>query len=648
MRIQPAILAIPAIVLISGCFSASPRQHELDQRLSQSSPEVLESLAQEDADRNYQLAVSERLQHIRELILSGHFDKAQELLSPMHSLNETWPEIDDLQSNLDTIRQIVQEKDKIAYARQVMLADSENQMTLPRSYGRTVTVDAALEPITLPHGPMEELVSRKVTIAHDSLGVKELVRLLVDEGLNAVADEALKESQKISVHVKDVPLVELFAYLSRNMGIAFHIGENLVWITGSSGPRDPQMETRIFRLPVGFVPRVPSGSGLVSEDGGDSGDGGEATDTELEEALALALLDDEDIAVGAPPADDDDDDDDMYSGFGNNFVEPGRSAFRLFPTRNLLIVRANHEKMRLAERIIEEFIRPPVQVVIEAKFITVAQDDLRDLGAELTRINGGRNGALLDVNAQANANLSNFLTELGALKSGSDNGVGALTLSGVLGHRSYDLLISALDKKQSTMTLQVPRVTVLNNRSARIRKGDKLFYFEEYDIETIDRGDRGSDQALVPTGTPTELPIGITFDVNVSVGNDLQTILLGLKPEIVSLLQWETYTTGGDRDNDDSSESVSSTGLTQIKLPRTHEQIVSTSVSINSGETVVMGGMTENSKQKVVKKIPILGDIPLLGRLFRHDEIQETPTNMLIFVTATVLNRNGEYTATAE
>ena len=72
----------------------------------------------------------------------------------------------------------------------------------------------------------------------------------------------------------------------------------------------------------------------------------------------------------------------------------------------------------------------------------------------------------------------------------------------------------------------------MNNRQARIRKGDKLYYFEDYDVESIDRGDEhGTDQILVPSGSPTELPIGLTFDVNVNVGNDGRTIMLGLKPE---------------------------------------------------------------------------------------------------------------------
>ena len=80
-----------------------------------------------------------------------------------------------------------------------------------------------------------------------------------------------------------------------------------------------------------------------------------------------------------------------------------------------------------------------------------------------------------------------------------------------------------------------------------------------------------------------------------------------------------------------------------MKLPRTYEKSLVTTVGVSSGQTVVLGGMLENSKSKTVKQVPILGDIPLIGWLFRHTETTYMPTNLLIFVTATVINDRGEY-----
>ena len=100
------------------------------------------------------------------------------------------------------------------------------------------------------------------------------------------------------------------------------------------------------------------------------------------------------------------------------------------------------------------------------------------------------------------------------------------------------------------------------------------------------------------------------------------------------------YTIFGD-DDDDSSSSSSSSELTQVKLPRTYEKSLITTVGVSSGQTVVLGGMLENSKSKTVKQVPILGDIPLIGWLFRHTETTYMPTNLLIFVTTRIVDGRG-------
>ena len=97
--------------------------------------------------------------------------------------------------------------------------------------------------------------------------------------------------------------------------------------------------------------------------------------------------------------------------------------------------------------------------------------------------------------------------------------------------------------------------------------------------------------------------------------------------------------TGGDEDSDSGSGA---------KLPITYNHEISTSVKLQSGETVVLGGMLSEATTKTVKKIPLLGDIPWIGWLFRHTTTTNVPQNLLIFVTAHILNEKGEYVETQE
>ncbi|MBR4417194.1 MAG: hypothetical protein IKS67_10505, partial [Victivallales bacterium] len=88
--------------------------------------------------------------------------------------------------------------------------------------------------------------------------------------------------------------------------------------------------------------------------------------------------------------------------------------------------------------------------------------------------------------------------------------------------------------------------------------------------------------------------------------------------------------------------------MAQIKLPRTNEQMIATSVEVESGETVVLGGLLEQTKSKEVRKIPLLGDLPLVGFLFRRTIKTYEPKNLLIFVTARIINNRGEFVKVRE
>ena len=269
---------------------------------------------------------------------------------------------------------------------------------------------------------------------------------------------------------------------------------------------------------------------------------------------------------------------------------------------------------------------------LEARFLTVSKDDLRDVGVEIKqRVQAAYRDPSLHESLRE-IDLSSLAGIVGTINDASSMGAGTLSLGGVIGNRAYSVLISALDKKSSTVDLSVPRVTVLNNRQAHIRRGETRWYYESYDVETLDRGDSGDAYVLVPDGDPTELELGLIFDVKVNIGNDGRTVMLGLVPQIKSFLGWEMFSTTTGSDSDSGA-----------KLPRTHDEIIKTSVKVASGETVVLGGMLSETDNEEIRKIPLLGDIPILGNLFKYRSKTHNPNNLLIFITARVINERGEY-----
>jgi type IV pilus assembly protein PilQ len=196
-------------------------------------------------------------------------------------------------------------------------------------------------------------------------------------------------------------------------------------------------------------------------------------------------------------------------------------------------------------------------------------------------------------------------------------------LSGILGNTTYQAVLDALQQSSSSKTLSAPRVTVTNNRRARIHRGSKRYYFEEYDLQSVDLGDLGKGTKLVPTGKPKELELGYVLDVKVNAGNDGRTVMLALRPEITDFAGWDEF------------ESA--------RLPIVDKNELATTVVVGSGETVVLGGMINKLETSEVQKVPFLGDLPVLGYLFRHKETNDEPQHLLIFVTATLIGSSGEF-----
>ena len=572
-----------------------------------------------DEQRELEAAVRRRLDEIQGLIDKKKYEEALSKLEPLKRFEFCKPEVTSMERTVEILRRGNADTINGEYTRTHMMKEADKELALPSTYGTTVLIDQNLSPIELPKGSQEDLINKKISLSLESADVAQLVEELNANGLNVIADDALQSEKTLTVKFKDVPIKELFAYIARNMGIAFYVGENMVWVTEGETGGGPKLETRIIRLPQGFVPEVPQGGGGAPGARGGGGNVAAVQDTDLDDVLTSFLSD-----------------------------SPEGASFRIFRDRNILVIRDTRENLRFAEELIKEFDKPPLQVAIEARFITINEDDLRDVGVEMNQqlTADGRSLAVPPFSNRFGPEAVKAISSLSKFgEVDTESGEGNVILSGVIGNRIFETVIRMIETKSSAVSLSVPRVTVMNNRTARIRKGDKLYYFEEYDTASIDMGDQGTRTTLVPTGSPTELPIGLTLDVRVNIGNDKKTIMLGLKPEIVKFIKWESYNyVNSDDDDDDDDDDT----MAQIKLPRTNEQMIATSVEVQSGETVVLGGLLEQTKSNEVRKIPLLGDLPIIGFLFRRTIKSYEPKNLLIFVTARIINSRGEFVKVRE
>jgi len=517
--------------------------------------------------------------------------------------------LSDLQSRIMlglTEQRAVRHARRSAAAPREMMVDLDARRTVPETYGLTRFVKGETEPMHAALTVMEQVLRKKVVCHLDNVGLDDFILAIgASENVNIVAD-SLDDSRTMTLHAEDVPLIEILEYVSRNLGITFSVGQNIIWAT----PRQDSetgvpMETRMYRLR----------KGISSE--------------EIEAGESINIVQAVERFVPAPTGSD-----------------------LLFDSKvHVLIARNTRENLARIEDIIEELDVAPPQVLIEARFISTSISDLSELGIDwilnspivMTGKRVMQDGSVQNATkTQIDATTPDSIVGFTAFP----NEAQGLNLSyqGLLTDPMFKAVLHALETSGNSRTLSVPKVTTVNNRTANIRIGEDFRFFEEFDIQSTqsyvtDEGNTIYNSVLVPVGTPELEELGIELNVTPSVGADMGTINLNVAPEISEFVRYETYEVG-DTGGTSSTDNTNTTSL--VKLPIFRRSKIETEVVVHSGETVVMGGLITSAESKTEEKVPVLSSIPLLGRLFRHDGVEEVKQNLLIFVTATLLSDRGE------
>lgn len=492
------------------------------------------------------------------------------------------------------------------------LDDVAKAADIPAQYGRTIEQSAPMVGVgdDTP-GAMDAVLKKPMTLQADDLTLEAIIFAVgKNTGINFVADRGLPQFQKkLGVNLRDVPVSQFLEYVSRQLDLHFEIGENLVWIVDAKDAKKAAMEeTRFYRLRRGFVMPAQFGPAEVNET--------RVKDKDKETVTSNRKLEDF-VRDGAPEAPS------IDQAIKQFF---GGSKYLIDYERNIIVASGTRAQLRTLEKIIREFDRPIQQVLIEARFITIGESAFQQLG----------------MNWETGRALNTPRAAVDYTGLGTNVGLGLQkTFTDVLGDDSLTATLLAIEQSGESQTLSAPRLTVVNNRPATIRDGLTQYYYEEYSVSQTILENR-STSSLVPKGKPTKLTAGVSLDVLASIGGDGRSIMLALRPAVSQDVELVTFATISDLD---ASGRVASTF--DIKLPQSRDQEIATRVVVQSGETVVMGGVIENEQSTFTESVPILGKLPLIGALFRTKTEVSKPRYLLIFVTATLLSETGEFVRTA-
>ncbi|MBE2216535.1 MAG: type II secretion system protein GspD [Opitutaceae bacterium] len=306
------------------------------------------------------------------------------------------------------------------------------------------------------------------------------------------------------------------------------------------------------------------------------------------------------------------------------------------------------------------------QVEIEAKFLDVAEGVLEELGIDwkVTSSNGDVYQSNYRTLSQAFSpgsvgNPGQIIQPIGdpidipnsppTFPGGLNLGTGTSAIAvveDIIGSYTVSGAIRAISQNSGSDLLSAPKVTVISGEKASITVAQEFRYPESYGEIQSEVGqsgtgsNSGSAGVTITAGTPQNFKtrnVGVELAVTPTVEDDDYSISLDLNPRVTEFDGFVEY--GG--------QSIAIAGGTTVNVPSGFFQPIfsvremNTKVTVWDGATVVMGGLTREEVKKVNDKIPFLGDIPGVGRLFRSEGESNQKRNLLVFVTANLVSPGG-------
>ncbi len=226
-----------------------------------------------------------------------------------------------------------------------------------------------------------------------------------------------------------------------------------------------------------------------------------------------------------------------------------------------------------------------------------------------------------------------------ALTSGLLSKMGGTPAEMVFGNDDIDLRISAMEQAGTADVLSAPKVTTKSGNEAIIRVVEVHRYPQDYDVET---GQRTSP--VVKPQDWEDVDLGVVLKVTPVVDAESNTIDLDLQPEIRKFKDYDQYKVGinaYESGGNNSSEIFGDGSSLIARMPFFEVRSVQTQVTIADGNTVLMGGLVDERTETFRDQVPILGDIPYLGRLFRTEGSRTSKKNLVIYVKATQVDDHG-------
>nr|WP_245958280.1 Amuc_1098 family type IV pilus outer membrane protein [Roseimicrobium gellanilyticum] len=499
------------------------------------------------------------------------------------------------------------------------------------------------------------------------------------KGVDFVLKVAPEYANKpVTLNMVGVPLEEVLRYATEMTGTIYRVDEFAVTIT-SRAERSDTLVSRSYRVPPDFLQNAPSG-GAAAPPANPFDPQPAATGLTIRRMGVREFLEQR----------------------GVKFPEGAAASYS--PATNILTVRNTEENLVLVDAMVDQIASAvPRQVEIQVRMVEINQNRFNEFGFDwlLGQFNlpgtekvfgsGGtvgnqRNAPFASsdfglgypgTNVPIGVNpITSGLRSSGAiLGTPSIDGLigqrrnvgldsrspGTFSVTGVFTDPQFQMVLRTLDQNKGVDFLVAPNVVTKSGQRARVSVSREFIYPTEFDPPQIPQSLGSSETVTIVNGVPVSVEVngpgvvpvtpttptafemrevGVILEVEPVVGPDNRTVELNLVPSLVEFEGFINYGTPITLTGSDVPPNTIATP-NEILQPIFRTNKISTNVTVYDGQTVVLGGVMYEKRQDIDDKVPIIGDIPIIGRAFQSQLGNVEKKNVLFYVSVKILDPGG-------
>ena len=494
----------------------------------------------------------------------------------------------------------------VAGAFETMAYQTGNEYVLEIAPHQDTTAPAVGDPVAVGRSEKKGYTGKPVTFNFQDLPVRTVLQLIAEESeMNIVAADTVTGS--ITLRLINVPWDQVLEIVTRAKGLDTRSDGNVIWVAPQSEIASYEKALADARLEMEeraelITEYIPINYGRAED-------------------IAKLLTDEAKTGQGGGGG--------SQASQTRGFLSP-RGSVSFDPRTNTLLLNETAPKIAELKELIRLLDRPVDQVLFEARFVIASETFARELGARFgissARQEGSNtiistSGSAASSRSMASAALANRLSGraplagIGAASNALNVNLPLVDPAGAIGFSILgadyllDLELSALQREGRGEIVSSPRVITSNQLPAVIKQGQEIGY--------ITSSGRGTEATSTVNFKEAFLELAVTPTIT----QDGRVFMsLGVKKDEIT--EWIDQGEMG-------------------RTPALARREVTTAVLVDSGQTVVIGGVYEFASRDDIRKVPFLGDVPVLGNLFRNKAKSTDKAELLIFVTPKILHVAG-------